>query len=131
MATARKDSNMMDSSVQGIYFHPQRHEILAVKPDAIAPGGPWVRFAEDHMLGLLAARSELQTRGLLADAAGVEWHGMSDSNPEERQQVANLIRALRKDSDRLRREAEARQQDFWHRLISALASPLTSRGEEA
>lgn len=122
---------MIDSSVQGIYFHPQRREILAVRPDSTPPGEPWVRFTEDHGMGLLAARNELEARGLVPNAGGVEWHGIAGSNPEQRSRVSDLIRELRDDPDSPRRETVNNDNAFLKRLISTLRSPLTSREEEA
>ena len=130
MATARKDTNMMNSSVPGVYLHPLSLEILSVTAESAAPGEPWLRFTDDYKLGLLEARRELQSLGLLDDASSVQWHGMSASDTEQQRRGSNLIRASREDSDRVRREAESKQ-GFPGRLISSFVSSLRSRREEA
>jgi hypothetical protein len=116
------------SNVQGIYFNEQRRLIMAVDTDAGAPGAPWTRFTDDHRLGLLAARRELERLGIMDDAHGVEWYGMSVGDPGQRRRVSTLIRDFREDSENRRREAEIKQE-FWQRLVSFFKSPLHS-GEE-
>jgi hypothetical protein len=121
---------MLNTSIQGIYFNPQRREIMAVGAGSSAPGAAWTRFTEDNRLGLLASRRELERLGLTDDARGVEWYGISASDPEQRRRVSGLVGAFRNDSERLRHEAESKRE-FWRRLISFFRSPLPSRGEGA
>ena len=35
---------MTNSSVHGIYVHPQSHKILAVTPESAPPGEPWIKL---------------------------------------------------------------------------------------
>jgi hypothetical protein len=119
---------MRNASV-GVYFHPLSLEILSVTAESAAPGEPWVRFTDDYRLGLLAARRELQSLGLVEDASSVQWLGMSASDAGQQRRGSNLIREMREDSDR-RHEAESKQ-DFLGRLVSAFVSSLRSRREEA
>ena len=131
MATEWKGSVMTKTrSAEGIYFQPQTRQILAVVTESSAPGKPWTKFTNDYSLGLLAARRELENSRLLADASGVQWHGLSQSDLEQRRRTSSLIQALKEDSHRLRRETED-IRGFRHRLASIFASRLRSRGEEA
>jgi hypothetical protein len=121
---------MRNARVEGTYFQPQTRQILAVDSESSAPGEPWIKFSDDYGLGLLAARRELENSGLMNDSSGVQWRGMSEFDPVQRRRTSNLIRALKEDSDRLRREVED-NQGFRQRLASIFTSPLRSRGEEA
>jgi hypothetical protein len=118
---------MTNANVQGIYFNAQSRELRAVDGESISPGSPWTKFADDPRLGLLAARRELERLGLTDDARGVEWFGMTASDPEQRRRVSNLIRAFRDESDRQRVEAD-RRQEFWQRLASIFKRPIADRG---
>jgi hypothetical protein len=101
---------MMDTNVSGIYFHPQRREILAVQPATAPPEEPWIKFTDDFRLALLAARHELERLGLTSDAHGVEWSGMSAVDPEQRRRLSSLIRSFRNESVSLQREAESKRE---------------------
>jgi hypothetical protein len=93
-----------------MYFNPESRKIMAVGPQSADPGPPWKKFDDNHLLGLLAARQELEGLGLVDEAGDVDWQGMSRADSEYRGQVSHLIRAFRDDSERLRLGAANKEE---------------------
>ncbi len=89
----------------GLYFNATTSEILRVDDAVVDPGQSWTKFSDDYSWGLLAARRELERRGLVNDASAVQWFGLTASNSLEAQALSQFVSRLKRASDDATRRA--------------------------
>ncbi len=105
----------------GLYFNATTSEILRVDDAVVDPGQSWKKFSEDYRLGLLAARRELERQGLVKDASGIEWSGLSAGSRMEGAALSEFIARFKRDSEDASRRA-SNKSFLFHRLTERVAS---------
>ena len=89
----------MERIGKGIYFYPETREVLRVSNGRTDLGDGWIRISKDDTLGLLAVRYLVEERKLVDDVTTVEWFGMHAGTPSVNEEMSELIRRFKRDSE--------------------------------
>lgn len=120
----------MERKGNGIYFYPETREILKVSNGRADPGDGWIRISKDDTLGLLAARNLIGERKLVDDVTSVEWFGMRAGTPSVDEEMSELIRRFKHDSEEARKDTR-NDSGLLGRLGARLRSVRGGKGGDA